>query len=73
MKDNRKTIQVLTILTILFTIMGGSLAYWNWSSSEGQKTTVTFTVTNDFSCSANGGGNITQNDVKLVPTCIFTG
>ena len=68
MKDNRKTIQVLAILTLIFAIAGGTLAYWQWTTAEEQETKVVFTITQDFSCSADGGGNITQNDVKLAPT-----
>jgi len=48
--------------------MGGSLAYWNWNTTEGQQTNVVFTVTQDFSCAADGGGNVTSNDVSLAPT-----
>ena len=68
MKDNRKIIQVLTILTIIFTVMGGSLAYWQWTTNTSQSTKVVFKTGADFSCSADGGGNITSNDVKLAPT-----
>ena len=65
---NEKIILILIILTILFTIMGGSLAYLSWVSSDAQKTNVTFATGVDFSCSADGGGNITEDDAILVPT-----
>ena len=68
MKDNRKTIQVLMILTIIFTVMGGSLAYWNWTTDVNQSTKVVFKTGADFSCSADGGGDITSSDVSLAPT-----
>ena len=68
MKDNRKIIQVLAILTLIFAIVGGTLAYWQWTTNTEQKTNVVFTITQDFSCAADGGGNITQADVKLAPT-----
>ena len=64
---NKKTVIVLSILTIILTVMGGTLAYWNWTTGENQKTNITFKITSDFSCSADGGGNITSNDVKLAP------
>ena len=35
---NKKIILVLGILTVIFTIIGGSLAYFSWISSEAQKT-----------------------------------
>ena len=58
------------ILTIVFTITGGTLAYWAWRTTDAQKTNITFTITSDFSCSADGGGNITSGSVKLVPTVV---
>jgi len=65
---NKKTILILIILGIVFTIMGGSLAYYNWQTSSSQQTLVTFTATPSFSCSADGGGDITSGQVNLVPT-----
>lgn len=66
--NNKKIILGLIVLTIIFTMMGSSLAYLSWVSSEGQKTNITFATGVDFSCSADGGGNITENDAILVPT-----
>mgnify|MGYP004473160709 FL=1 len=63
---NRNILTILLVLTITFTIMGGSLAYYNWQTSESQKTVVTFTIENEFSCSADGGGNISS--VNIAPT-----
>ena len=65
---NKKIILGLIILTVIFTMMGGSLAYLSWVSSEAQKTNITFATGVDFSCSADGGGNITEDDAILVPT-----
>ena len=67
MKNNGRIIIVLMVLTIVFTIMGATLAYFNWSSTNEQKTNVTFTVASGFSCSADGGGSITSNDKQLAP------
>ena len=63
---NRNILTILLVLTIIFTIMGGSLAYFTWQTSESQKTVVTFTIENEFSCSADGGGNISS--VNIAPT-----
>ena len=63
---NRNILTILLVLTIIFTIMGGSLAYYNWQTSESQKTVVTFTIENEFSCSADGGGSISS--VNIAPT-----
>ena len=71
---NKKTMFTILImfgLIIIFT--GGTYAYLSWSSSEEQKTQVTFTKEAGYSCSANGGGNITEGDVVLAPTDCTTG
>ena len=52
---NKKIILVLIILTVIFTMMGRSLAYLLWVSSEAQKTNITFAIGVDFSCSADVG------------------
>ena len=70
MNKNKRIITVLMILTIVFTIMGGTLAYWSWRTTDAQKTNITFTITSDFSCSADGGGDITSGSINLVPTVV---
>ena len=70
MDKNKRIITVLMILTIVFTVMGGTFAYWSWSTNTSQKTNITFSITSDFSCSADGGGDITSSDVNLVPTVV---
>ena len=70
MDKKKKIIGVLITLTIIFTVMGSTFAYLSWSSSEEQKTQVTFTKEAGFSCSVNGGGNITEGDVILMPTVV---
>ena len=67
---NKKIILVLVILTVIFTIIGGSLAYFSWISSEAQKTNIVFTVERTFSCAADGGGSITNNSAIIVPTLV---
>ena len=68
MDRNKKIIITLSILTVIFTVLGGTLAYWRWQTSDSQKTNVVFTLESDFSCAADGGGNISQGDVILIPT-----
>lgn len=70
MDKKKKIVGVLITLTIIFTVMGSTFAYLSWSSSEEQKTQVTFTKGAGFSCSVNGGGNITTGDVILMPTVV---
>ena len=67
MKNNKK-ILVLTVLTIIFTFLGSTLAYFNWQTSEEQRTNVVFTLEQDFWCAADGGGDITSNEVAIAPT-----
>ena len=69
---DKRIISVLMTLTIIFTLMGGTLSYLRWQTSEGQKTNVVFTVNQDFSCAADGGGNI--QSATLMPascTCLL--
>ena len=68
MKD-KKIIIIFIVLGIIFTILGGTLAYWNWQSNSSQSTAVTFTVTAGMSCSADGGGNITNQTMLAPSTC----
>ena len=70
MDKKKKVMGVLIALTIIFTVIGSTFAYLSWSSSEEQKTNVTFTKEAGYSCSANGGGNITESDVILMPTIV---
>ena len=67
---NKKIILVIAILTMILTIIGGSLAYFSWISSEAQKTNIVFTVEKNFSCAADGGGSITNNDALIAPTLV---
>ena len=63
---NRRIVAIFLILTIIFTLSGGTLAYLNWRSAS--NTAVTFTVEAGFSCAADGGGNITSSQVMLAPS-----
>ena len=64
---NNKKIMILPIIAIIISILGATFAYWRWASTNNQATNVTFTVGSNFSCSANGGGNIT-NTTYFAPT-----
>ncbi|MBR7042175.1 MAG: hypothetical protein IKI04_01610 [Bacilli bacterium] len=67
--NNKNIISIFVVLAIVFTILGGTLAYWSWISSNADKTNVTFTVGSTFSCSADGGGNITNNSYFAPSSC----
>ena len=63
------------IVSIIVLISGATYAYWTWSTSGSQETSVEFTLGNNtsdtFSCSADGGGDITPSgSITIVPsTC----
>ena len=68
MEKNKKTLIIVAIFGLIIAIIGGTLAYWNWQSTEEQKTVVNFTIEGDFSCAADGGGDITSGSINLIPT-----
>ena len=64
-------------LLIIFIVIGGVIlltgstyAYLSWTSSSEQNTTVTFNKSTSFTCSANGGGNISEGDAIIMPTVV---
>ena len=68
MSKQDKTIIFVIISVVTILVIGSTYAYFAWVSNSAQNTTVTFTTGAGFSCSANGGGNITNNDIALAPT-----
>ena len=70
MNKSNRIIVILVILSIIFTIIGFTFAFYAWQTTEAQKTNITFTLTSDFSCSADGGGDITSGSINLVPTVV---
>ena len=68
MDKNKRIIIIVSITILILSIIGGTLAYWSWRTTDAQKTNITFTITSDFSCSADGGGNIEEGDANIIPT-----
>ena len=68
MDKNKRIIIIVSITILILSIVGGTLAYWSWRTTDAQKTNITFTITSDFSCSADGGGNIEEGDANIIPT-----
>ena len=67
--ENKKTI-IITVVGVLAAVLmtvGSTYAYLKWTTNSAQNTIVNFIVNPDFSCSADGGGNITDADVQLMP------
>jgi len=64
----KKIMIFLFMFSIIFALVGGSFAFLRWATSEEQRTSVTFSADVGFSCSANGGVNLTGADTMLAPT-----
>ncbi len=69
---NKKLITLISIVMLAAIIISGiTFSVWSWSSGRNADTNVSFTVLTDnlgYSCSADGGGTITEADVQLMPT-----
>ena len=72
MKDNKYIIPVLIVISVILVIIGSTFAYWNWQSTSAQKTNITFTTGANFSCSADGGGSITNTNYFVPTDCTNT-
>ena len=70
MKKNEynKWYLIIAIFAVIFTFFGGSLAYWQWTTNETERTNIALTVKEDFRCDADGGGDISSGEKYLVPT-----
>ena len=66
--EYKKWYLVLGMFSIVAMFFGGSLAYWQWTTNDTQKTSVALTVTEEFRCDVDGGGNISSEEKSLVPT-----
>jgi uncharacterized repeat protein (TIGR02543 family) len=62
--NNKKIIIILTVFSVIFLSLGGTLAYWNW---ESENTLITFSVDEAFMCSADVGGDVNPSNVSLAP------
>jgi len=65
--NKKKIITLVSVFTVIFAVIGGTVAYLRWQTASSQETSVTFTVTSEFSCSADGG-DISNGNVTLAPT-----
>ena len=70
MDKNKRIVLIVGIIVLILSIIGGTYAVFKWSSTDEQKTNITFTAEAGFSCSADGGGNINVGDKKLIPTYV---
>ena len=69
MVKNKKLVYLVgLILFMTVIIVGGTFSWLLWSSSEEDKTKISFTATGSFSCSATGVNTIDGDSVSLIPT-----
>ena len=69
MVKNKKLLYLIgLILFMTVIIVGGTFSWLLWSSSEEDKTKISFTATGSFSCSATGVNTIDGDSVSLIPT-----
>ena len=68
--DYRKKLIIVLILGVIFSLLGVTLAYWTWQSNNTQKTNILLTSTTEFTCSADGGGNISNTNYFVPTTCL---
>ena len=70
MIKKKKIILFILVFMVILGLIGGTYAYLSWVTSEEQKTQVTFTATEGFSCSADMGGAIKSGDARIIPTTV---
>ena len=66
--EYRKWYLVIAVFAIISMFFGGSLAYWQWTTNTSERTSIALTVTEEFRCDADGGGDISSEEKYLVPT-----
>ena len=52
MENNKKALIIVAMFGLIIAIIGGTLAYWNWQSTEAQKTVVPVQVCSTSATSA---------------------
>lgn len=67
MNKTKKIIMIIVITITLLALIGGTYAYWRWQLAAANRTTITLTYADGFSCTADGGGDITSSNVQLIP------
>ena len=68
-EDNKKQkifISIVSTLLVTLLVVGSSYAFWFWISNE--NINVSFNIASGFSCSVDGGGDISTGDIELQPT-----
>ena len=70
MDKKKKTLILMMAFSIIIALLGSTFAYLSWRSSTDQETVIDFSIGGNFSCAANGGGNLDEGDATLLPTYV---
>ena len=70
MNKRNKILVLLMVFGVIIALLGSTFAYLSWRSSTDQETVIDFSIGGDFSCAANGGGNLDEGDATLLPTYV---
>jgi len=70
-KENKKLIISIVIIVLIISIVGGSLAYWSWQSSEEEKTLVSVSV--QGATLTIEGGNVEKTGMYPTNDCAGAG
>ena len=70
MNKRNKILVLLMVFGVVITLLGSTFAYLSWRSSTDQETVIDFSIGGNFSCAANGGGNLDEGDATLLPTYV---
>lgn len=71
--ENKKGLIIVGILLLLFLFVGGTFAYWGWTTDDSQRTNIVFTIPDICMVSVDGGGEFNSSLVNVMPaTCTNT-
>ena len=63
--ENKKGLIIVGILLLLFLFVGGTFAYWGWTTDDSQRTNIVFTIPDICMVSVDGGGEFNSSLVKF--------
>ena len=66
----RRIYIILGIFLLVSVFVGGTLGFYQWVTSSSQRTNVVFTTEQDYSCAADGGGDIVSGTLMPVSSCL---
>lgn len=71
--DKKKGLIIIIIFLIFVSLVGGTFAYWGWTTNESQRTNIVVEVPDVCRINVDGGGSINSSSISMVPaTCTNT-